>query len=240
MKKIISFIFIIVIILIANPTVVFAATPTPTPKATTPTAAISEKLNEQINELKEKIASRVSELNLVEKRGMIGIVTEVSGSKISTTDVLGNTRFVDVDEITKFSSASNKTFGLSDLKKGTRISILGLYNKQSKRILARFINTSVDPIFLSGTVSDIDKKNFIITITTTDNKSYKLDNQTSTTISTYDLEDGLVKSGFSKLALGDRISALGFVDTKDATLVVPDRIISFIDLPINPHIKALE
>src|SRR4051812_49382042 len=79
-----------------------AVSPTPKPTtaaATTPTkAALDKKLNEQINQLKEKIASRVSELNLVEKRGMIGTVTEISGSKITMKDVQGNTRFVDVDE----------------------------------------------------------------------------------------------------------------------------------------------
>src|SRR5690242_18593083 len=136
-----------------------AITPTPTQVAPSK-AALDQKLNQQINELKEKIASRVSELNLVEKRGMIGIVTDVSGSKITIKDIQGNVRFVDVDEITKFSSASNKSFGLSDITKDTSISILGLYNKQSKRILARFINTSVDPTFLSGSVTDVDSKNF--------------------------------------------------------------------------------
>lgn len=243
MKKIITFISIIVLTLLLNPTIIFAATtatPTTTSKTTTPTTPVSEKLNEQINELKEKIASRVSELNLVEKRGVIGTVTETSGSKITLTDVQGQTRFVDVDEITKFSSASNKTFGISDIKKGTKISVLGLYNKQSKRILARFINTSVDPLFISGTIIDIDSKNFVLTVMTTDNKEYKLDNQTSTKTSSYDIENGLVKSGFSKLKLGDRISAIGFVDTKDATLIVPDRIVSYLDLPINPHIKTPE
>lgn len=214
---------------------------TPTPATTTPTKqAINEKLNEQINQLKEKIASRVSELNLVEKRGMIGTVSEVSGSKITLTDVQGNTRFVDVDEITKFSSASNKTFGISDITKGTKISVLGLYNKQSKRILARFVNTSVDPIFISGTITDIDSKNFIISVTTVDNKKMKLDNQTSTKTFDYDKDDGLVKSGFSKLAVGDRISAIGFADKVDAAMIVPSRIINLSNIASNPKIVVPE
>lgn len=204
---------------------------------TTPTkAALNEKLNEQINQLKEKIASRVSELNLVEKRGTIGIVSEVSGSRITLTDVQGNTRFVDVDEITKFSSASNKTFGISDIKKGTKISVLGLYNKQSKRILARFINTSVDPIFISGTITNIDSKKFILSITTIDNKIIKLDNQTNTRIYEYDKEDGLVKAGFSKLAVGDRVASLGFPDEDDSTMIVPRRIINLSSIASNPKI----
>ncbi len=220
----------------------YAATTTPTPTKTIPSVTgkegINEKLNAQINELKEKIASRVSELNLVDRRGMIGVVTDVSGNKITLTDVLGKTRFVDVDEITKFSSASNKSFGLSDITKGTRLSIIGIYNKQSKRILASFINTTVDPTFLSGTISDLDTKNFFITLTTVDGKKVKLDIQTSTKIFSADKSYELSKLGFSKLEIGDRLIAIGYPDKKDANVIVPTRIIDLAVLPKNPKISV--
>lgn len=217
----------------------FAVSPTPqaSPVPSNKTG-LDKKLNAQINELKEKIASRVSELNLVERRGMIGIVSEVSGNKITLKDVEGKTRFVDVDEITKFSSASNKTFGLSDLTKGTRISVLGLYNKQSKRILARFINMSVDPTIIHGAISALDTKNFFITITTVDKKQIKLDIQTSSKIFSYSQKDGLARSGFSKLEVGERIMAIGFPDKKDATTIVPTRVTGFTDIPKDPKISA--
>ncbi|HEX8931877.1 MAG TPA: hypothetical protein VF810_01855 [Patescibacteria group bacterium] len=208
--------------------------------ATTPTTnpTISEKVSNQINQLKEKIASRVSELNLVEKRGMIGVATDVSGNKITLTDIAGNTRYVDVDEITKFSSASNSSFGLSDITKGTRLTILGLYNKQSQRILARFINTTVDPTFLSGSISDLDNKNYFITITTVDQKQIKIDDQTSTKLLTTDKDNNLVKYGFSKLNVGDRIIVVGYPDKKDTSIIVGSRVIIFPSLPTNPKIKV--
>jgi len=238
MKKSIYIILSLLFIFLATP--VFAITPTPTTVKTTPSATakegISKKLDEQITELKEKIASRVSELNLVEKRGIIGVVTDVSTSKITIKDVANNVQFVDVDEITKFSSASNKSFGLSDITKGTRVNILGLYNKQSKRILARFISTTVDPIFVSGSISNLDKTNFFITITTPDQKQIKIDVQTSTKISSYDKTNNVTKMGFSKLAIGDRVTAIGYADKKIANQIVGDRVIDFLDLPKNPKI----
>jgi len=232
---------IISLLIFLSATPAYAASPTPTDK-TTPTPstkpAISEKLNNQINELKEKIASRVSELNLVEKRGMIGVVTEVSGNKITLTDVAGKTRIVDVDEITKFSSASNKSFGLSDITKGTKLSVLGLYNKQSKRILARFINTTIDPTFLSGSISELDAKNFFITMTTTEQKQVKIDVQTSTKLLTASKDGDLNKFGFSKLEVGDRITVVGYPDKKDAKIIVGDRVITYLSLLQNPKIKV--
>jgi hypothetical protein len=216
-----------------------AATPSETP-VPSKKAGLDAKLNAQISELKEKIASRVSELNLVERRGIIGVVSEVSGNKITIKDVSGKTRFIDVDEITKFSSASNKSFGLSDLTKGTRVSALGLYNKQSKRILARFINTSIDPTIINGAITALDDKNFFITITTDDQKQIKLDIQTNSKIFSYDKKDGLARSGFSKLVLGNRVMAIGFPDKKDATTIVPNRVTEFTDIPKSPKISAPE
>ena len=235
------FFFIAIIVLTLLPAHAEALTPTPTTNVTSspsPTTkeTLNDKINEQINQLKTKIASRVSELNLVEKRGMIGTVSEVVANKITLTDVAGKTRFVDVDEITKFSSASNKSFGLSDLTKGTKITVLGLYNKQSKRILARFIYTTVDPTVLHGAISDLDKKNFFVTMTTPDQKQTKIDVQTSTKIFGYDTTDGLAKLGFSKLAIGDRIAVIGYPDKKDATLLVASRLIDLSILPRNPKI----
>ncbi len=211
-----------------------SSTPTPT-KATD--NAVKEKLDAQINDLKEKIASRVSELKLVEKRGIIGTVAEVSATKITLTDIAGNTRLVDVDEITKFSSDTIKgSFGLSDLTKGTRISVLGIYNKQSKRILARFIDTVVTPSVFTGAISAIDKTDFTLTTTTEEQKKITFDIETISKISLYNKDDGVAKYGFSKLEIGDRIFATGFPNKKNTKNFIATRIIIFPDLPKNPRI----
>jgi len=238
MKKTLGFTILSILMSLAFVVRADAATPTPTLSAQPSKAEIQQKLNDQINQLKEKIASRVSELNLVEKRGIIGSVTDVSGSKITIKDVQGNVSFVDVDEITKFYSASNNSFGLSDITKGTNISILGLYNKESKRILGRFIDISVDPVFLSGSISDIDDKNYFLTVTTQDQKQIKLDIQTTTKIFGYDKDTGLVRAGFSKLTIGERIAVVGYPSKKDPSTIVPNRVLSFATLPKNPKINV--
>ncbi len=228
-----------------------AATPTPTkitsststtPSISTSSAnkALGEKLNEQINELKERIASRVAELNLVEKRGAIGTVKETSGNQITFTDLSGKTRYIDVDEITKFTSISKNGFGMSDLVKGTKISALGLYNKQTQRILARFIDTQTLPTYLSGRIVSTDKKNFTLTVTSEDQKQSSVDVETISVISTYSQGVGISKLGFSKLKIGDRIIVTGFPDKKDPSLLVASRILTLPELPVNPKIVIPE
>ena len=123
-----------------------AATPTP-----------EDKNAEIRDQLIVNIASRVAALKLVEKRGIIGIVTDVTNTQIVVTDLQNNTRFVDVDELTKFSNPAFKgTYGISDITKNTTIGVLGLYNKESRRILARFVNVATTPFIIHGGVSAID------------------------------------------------------------------------------------
>jgi len=242
-KNLFIIILFIILSISTNVSLVSAATPSPTEATTTPTASISteqsvnEKLNKQINQLKERIASRVAELNLVEKRGVIGTITETTDNKITFTDLNVQTRIIDVDEITKFNSSSAKdSFGISDLTKGTKISVLGLYNKQSRQILARFIDTFVTPVFLSGRIADLDKKNYQVTIINEDQKQTVVDIQTFTVISAHSKEDGISKLGFSKLNIGDRIITTGFPDKKDPALLVASRILVLSGLPNNPKI----
>jgi TolA-binding protein len=239
MKKLLSITITLVLLYSCALSSVSASSPTPAKSASvsaTSSAAVGEKLNEQINQLKERIASRVAELNLVEKRGIIGTVKETTGNQITITDLAGKTRFVDVDEITKFSSPNSKNFGLSDLTKGTKISILGLYNKQSQRILARFIGVFVVPAYISGRISGIDDKNYTLTIISEDQKETKIDIETGITISAYTKEDGMSKYGFSKFEIGDKITAAGFPDNKDPKLLVASRVLVLPQLPQNPKI----
>ncbi len=203
--------------------------------------AITEAPTEsQINKLKDRIASRVAELKLVERRGIIGTVTDVSNTQLTLVDTQNNTRFVDVDELTKFASPSAKeAFGISDIIKGDKIGVLGLYNKQTRRLLARFIDILVLPKVIHGAVASVDSENFMLQVKNAGKETLVIDVQTTTKISSYTKTGGVVKSGFSKIKEGERIMVVGFPDQKDTTKIIPNRIIFFPNLPKNPKIVLL-
>jgi hypothetical protein len=243
------FAFIISISLITSlATPVFAVTPSVKPTGSTsnekvtpePQTTSEEKqksLIDQINNLKEKVASKVAELRLVEKRGIIGVVTQASDNKITMNDVNGETRYVDVDELTKFSSPDEKgAFGISDINKGMQLSVIGLYNKDSKRILARFVDVVSLPFYVSGQISAIDKVNFTITVVNAEQNKALVDIENVTKISTSTEADGLTKIGFSKLATGDRVYIFGYANKDDKKRLTATRIIVFSDLTKNPKI----
>lgn len=223
MKIIIYLLFTFLFLISTN--TVRGATPPPSP----------EEVQIQIDELKNRIASRVAQLKLVEKRGIIGAVSDVSQTQITLTDIKDETRFIDVDELTKFEGEA-RDFGISDIKKGQTLGILGLYNKQSRRLLARAINEITLPRFINGVVESRDDENFSLTIATDDNKVHAVDVETTTKTFSYTKEDGLARSGFSKIEAGQNVIISGFSDRKDANRITGDRILIFPEIPKNPNI----
>lgn len=225
---------------------VYAQTPTKQPNGLTSTPAATEaekeqKLIDQINTLKEKVASKVAELKLVEKRGITGIVTQVSGNKITLADTQNASRSVDVDELTEFSSPGSKeAFGISDISKGTNLSIIGLYNKQSKRILARFVETVTLPTFVTGVVTETDRANFTLTVQPENQTPVLVDIENVTRTSEYTEEDDVVRAGFSKIAAGDRVHIMGYPNKDEKARITATRVLIFPELPKNPKILLPE
>ncbi len=216
----------------------YGQTKTPTKNAI-PTSDEIEKITNKVDALKNKVASRVAELNLVERRGIMGIVEDVSDTQITIVDLNNKTRIIDVDELTKFSSEDDDSFGISDIKKGSKISALGLYNKESHRLLARFVNEKNLPLFLHGIISEVDEDKFTVTLLTEEGKEYLVDVENITKTFSYD--DGeLESSGFSKIEKMQNSIVIGFLDPKENNRLTASRIITFPDLPKNPKIQVID
>lgn len=200
----------------------------------TPTESLTQQ---QINALTNRIASRVAQLKLVEKRGVIGKVTDVSNTQITLSNKDGNIRFIDIDEFTKFISDS-KSFGISDIQKGQKVGVLGLFNKESRRILARFVEVLQIPDYIHGAVSSIDSKNFNLAAATGNDKQINIEVETSTKIFSFDSEKSqLIKSGFSKITEEETIIIIGFPNKTGSNTINASKIILFPNISKNPKIK---
>lgn len=212
-------------------------TPSPSSKPTDATKA--ESFNQRINNLKDRIASKVAELNLVEKRGIFGTVTDTTQTQITLSDNTTNDVFVDVDELTKFASPSAKeNFGISDIKKNTTLGILGIYNKESRRLLARFVDVMVPYETLFGEITDVDKKNFTIAMTTKEKKSMTIDIETTTKTTSYRTPTGEKRTGFSAFEKGLHVMVFGYQNRTDTSRISASRILLFPDIAKSPTESA--
>lgn len=224
---------LLLLLLIANFYLLISGTAhaaTPVPEDTT---------SEIRDQLITNIASRVAQLKLVEKRGIIGTVTAVTNTQITITDSQNNTRFVDVDELTKFSDPSTKgAFGISDITKDETVGILGLYNKESRRILARFVNIITTPVIIHGGVSAIDGVNFSLNVATEDGKQMTVEIENLTRTYSYTQKDDYIRSGFSRIKENFNIIAIGVLDKKDKNALIATRIIVFPEIPSSPKVNS--
>src|SRR5258708_510570 len=210
--------------------------------AASPTPDSTNQFDPKIlNQFRDQVASTVAKLNLVEKRGIIGTVTDVTGTQITLTDTKGDTRFVDVDELTKFIGGPKDpaSFGISDIKKDSTLGILGLYNKQSRRILARTVSVITIPKMIHGSIATIDSNNFILNVSTDKNEQLQVEFETTTKTFSYDKKiKDLAKSGFSKIVEGEKIFIIGFPDKLDKNKIIADRIMVFPEFVKSPKIEA--
>lgn len=199
-------VFLLVTSYISHATNVWAVTPTKTTATPTPTPIVDEK----VSEFKERIATQVAKLNIIKKRGIIGTISDLANNQLTLEDMRANRRFIDVDELTKFTEIGGKQIGISDLKKGETTTVIGLYNTESRRLTARFIKVEKLLERIRGEVTDIDKKTFTLEVVDLETKETKIiEVETTTKTSELTKEREIVKSGFSKIQVNERIFVVG-------------------------------
>lgn len=212
----------------------FAQSTTPAPSKN---EVPSDSTIEKIQKIKDIVASKVAELNLVEKRGIVGTIKETGGTQVKITDMFGDTRIIDVDELTKFNisdkeKADDDSLGVSDLKKDTTYSFIGLFNKDTKRLMARFVTQPKNlPIFFEGVVSKLSEDEFQLEVFNEKGEKKLVDVEKSTKTSIQTQGEELSKSGFSKIGIQERVLIAGFADLKDKNRIIATRIVHFRDVP---------
>lgn len=212
-----------------------AATAAPSPVPSKNQVATESADLEKIQRIKDIVASKVAELKLVEKRGIIGKVKESSTTQITIEDTKGDLRIIDIDELTKFEGKKDEkedSFGVSDLDKNTPYSFIGLYNKDTKHLMARIVMTAKTiPVYFEGAVAEVSEDEYQILVVNDKGTKKKVDIERSTKTSSFSEDDTLAKSGFSKLEINERVIVVGYADLKDKDLIAASRIIHFTDIP---------
>lgn len=233
MKKILLSCFIALLFEVSSYNVALTQTP-----SISSSPIPTEEEMKQVEKIKDLVASRVAELKLVEKKGILGKVNSSTSTQITLTDGKKQKRIVDIDEITKFSDPADKTFGVSDIKPGNLIGVIGLYNKSSGHLLARMVEkTASIPEYFDGVVVGLDKINFQLSAIDENGKTRIIDIVPTTKTSSFTTDGGQIKSGFSKITVGERVYAAGFPDAKKETQLNATRVTHFPELPLSVKMK---
>lgn len=218
---------IIVMSLLFCAGVVSAASPTPkqaTGSATTPPA----KLN-AIDDLKERLATKVAELRTSQKKAIAGTVKSVTVSTVTVETTTNEVKIELTDDIKVIQTIKGKrtTLSTGDLAKGDSVVVFGDYDSSLDLLKAKVIVIqSALPKFVSGVITKIDKEEYTVTIQSPDETSSVIDIEKYTVVYGYTKDAGMSKSGFTKLALGETIAVAGTPNAKIEKRMSALRIIS--------------
>jgi hypothetical protein len=173
------------------------------------TATISASQKKQIDEFKEKIATKVAQLQKkTNNKAIAGFVEEISGNKLRIKTADNDSFEINVDSlITKYYQIKGSQMleiNFSELKKNQYIIASGLID--NNKVTANFIYLDEPFLVMSGKVTEVNKTEYYLKVLTNEKEVYLLDIETTTrqlilNIKTINLE----KTGFSKIKEGDTI-----------------------------------
>jgi hypothetical protein len=203
----------------------------PTRGKTTPTITSNKTDTKQLDDLKDRLATKVAELREVVKRAVYGTVTSVSltGATLDTTTKNLKIEFDDTVKVAQYINGKRTDLTTENLTKNDKATIFGSYDATLELLKASviFIEDKQEIIHVSGKVTDVNNKNFTVTITTPENRTVIVDIEKSTKTFSWTASDGEVKSGFSKIAVGDTVHITGVTDPKQDTHISAAR---FLDI----------
>jgi len=181
------------------------AAPTPTPEAT------GTGTQTQIDDLKERLATKVAQLRQSQRKAIVGTVKAVS---VSTATIETKTKDVKIEltddiVIVQVLKGKRTKLTLDNLTKGDNVVVFGEYDATLDLLKAKviFIQAASSVERTRGTVTEVDAKAFAVTVAT-EGKTIVVDIEKTTKITLWD-GSALAKGGFSKLSVGDSVHVVG-------------------------------
>ena len=161
---------------------------------------------EEIQEFKEKLASKVAELQQNEEKALAGFVSEINENSLKITTNNAEEYSVDLDDLlTKYFSISGNSINdlnREDISVGNYLIITGPVD--GKIISAN--NIYIDSQFVSGSgiVSQVNQGSSLLTVITLENNTLEIKVETSTERQILDIESlELEPVNFTTIKTGD-------------------------------------
>jgi hypothetical protein len=224
MKQIIYIILIFFILKVCLPGYIYAvgASPSATPKTDTKT--------KQIEDLKERLATKVAQLQQIQREAIFGIVKTTSLTSLTVETKIKDLKIDLTDDIKVYQYLKSKrtTLTTDDVSRNDVVTIFGDYDSTLDLMKAKiiFIQNPL-PVRISGIVSQVDKNDYTISINDPNKRAYLIDFETYSRTFDYSKSSGIVKSGFSKIINGNFISVLGSINPKDEFRLSAQRILNY-------------
>lgn len=202
--------------------IALAQEPDDSSTSSTPSSSVDEK---KIQDLKEKLATKVAEIRENQKRGFFGEIAALNKTSFTLADGTSEVK-VRFDEDTKiYKLGKSRTEGTSsDLKNSLTATALGLYDEENKQQNAKVILLQGGQLHFSGTVTEVNRTAGNFTVQLSTDKSQVIEYEKTTIADEYTESKKNAKSGLSRLAKDDWIEIWGIPYEDDTTKIEAIRI----------------
>ncbi len=217
-QRILSHIALIIFLLSIGIQIKAVATETPTPTA-------SDKAK-QIDDLKERLATKVAELKQSQRLAIYGTIKSVSVSTFTVETATKDLKIELTDDIKIFQKIKGirTELKIENFEKGDIVTVFGEYDQTLELLKVKVVFIqSAYPTQVAGKITEVNKTDYTITIDSADTKTYTIDFETITKTSVWNGKE-LEKGGFSKLIVGDTIHVTGTAVAKQENRVSATRI----------------
>ncbi|MBI5613602.1 hypothetical protein HY947_01645 [Candidatus Gottesmanbacteria bacterium] len=235
MKKYTVFIVLFFTLTLA-PRVMAAVTTTPTPSKSIEASASGEK-TKKLEELKDRLATKVAELRQTQRKALYGTVSEVSLVSLSVETANKNVKLDLSDnlKIVQLIKDKRTVLSISDLAKGDIITAFGQFDSTIDLLTPKIIVIQKKPSkHIQGKIKEVNKTDFSISVETNDTQVYVVDIESTTKTLSWTTAGGIVKSGFSKLTVGDTVLVTGQSVPKKDLRLSADRVVNIGSLSPTP------
>lgn len=188
----------------------------------------SSSKNQKIEDLKERLATKVAELQQTQRRAVYGTVKAVSLSSLTLSTEKNDIKIELNDDIAVFQNIKGKRTELTieDVEKEDVITVFGEYDTSIDVLKPKVIviQGSTETQIITGTIKETSKKNYTLTVESKDGKETVVDFETTTKTSVWNGSEK-EKGGFSKLVVGDTVVIAGTAVPKKENRISASRIL---------------
>lgn len=178
-----------------------------------PTTSPTKGVPDKIQELKDRVASRVAALKKEKMGALLGSVKSSSDGALIL--IYKDSEYsIQLEEEGKVYSLDSqlrkKEIKLSSLEKDQKVVVIGSVDNDKKIAIAKVVVLREANVTISGRVASVSTKDGTVTIVGNDEKTYTVDIEITTKSNAYDpKKETLVKIGLSKIEEGTRIQVYG-------------------------------
>jgi len=191
--------------------------------------ATQSATNKKIEDLKDRLATKVAQLRQTSRRAIYGTVksTSITSFVVETKTKDVKIELTDEIKVIQYLKGERTALTSEDIAKGDLVSVFGDYDTTLDLLKATIVVIQrPGPERISGTVTARDDKEYTVTIKNPQGVTYIVDIEKSTKTLLWDREKkGLVKSGFSKIVAGNVVHIVGFPVPKKELRMSADRIL---------------